>query len=174
MRREKARGSCAPSLPRICLQSKPPENRQRSAALQMHSMPPTTAPRPLVTLCSSIFRNTSATRSLILIKNARFAVDEADPSTAQHSASLLSTGLDHERGRLAPRERRTLRHADELLRVAASICFKNRIGWPCVLQRLRPLCHRRRAIKIMPIEYYWPRRTTIPGGLDCKCRPANA
>ena len=34
--------------------------------------------------------------------------------------------------------------ASPVLRVSGSICFKNRIGWPCGLQRLRPLCHWRR------------------------------
>ena len=35
--------------------------------------------------------------------------------------------------------------ASPVLRVSGSICFENRIGWPCRLQRLRPLCRRRRA-----------------------------
>ena len=35
--------------------------------------------------------------------------------------------------------------ASPVLRVAASICFKNCIGWPCGLQRLRPFCRQRRA-----------------------------
>ena len=41
--------------------------------------------------------------------------------------------------------RRRVRPASPVLRVSASICFKKRIGWPCGLQRLRPLCRRRRA-----------------------------
>ena len=59
------------------------------------------------------------------------------PSTKAHNdvAALLV-------GRTRPRR---VRLASPVLRVAASICFKNRIGWPCGLQRLRLVCRQRRA-----------------------------
>ena len=59
------------------------------------------------------------------------------PSTKAHSdVEALLVGKYSTR-RVTP--------ASPVLRVAASICFKNCIGWPCGLQRLRPFCRQRRA-----------------------------
>ena len=59
------------------------------------------------------------------------------PSTKAHNdvAALLV-------GRTRPR---LVTPARPVLRVDASICFKNRIGWPCGLRILRLFCRQRRA-----------------------------
>ena len=73
-----------------------------------------------------------------------------DPSRSHETLSILgapSTKAHNDVAALLVGSTRPLRvtPASPVLRVSGSICFKNRIGWPCRLQRLRPLCRRRRA-----------------------------
>ena len=73
-----------------------------------------------------------------------------DPSRSHETLSILgapSTKVHNDVAALlvGSIRRRRVRPASPVLRVSASICFKKRIGWPCGLQRLRPLCRRRRA-----------------------------
>ena len=73
-----------------------------------------------------------------------------DPSRSHETLRILgapSTKAHNDVAALLVGSTRPLRvtPASPVLRVSGSICFKNRIGWPCGLQRLRPFCHRRRA-----------------------------